>query len=186
LASNVSNPVARVYAAALTEIGRETGTLPSIYDDLQAMHRLFAGDAWFRQFFTSPRIDRKVKWTAVEKAFKGKIGKQVLGLLRVLIEKGREPVLDNIVAQFAAMKDLAENRVHAHVVVARPLPADLTNEILQRLERAYDGKKVQIHERVDPSVLGGVSVRVGDRVIDRTLKTKLAALKKHLLTMQQA
>jgi len=181
LAASASNRVARVYAAALTEIGRDTGTLSAIYDDLQTMHSLFSGDEWFRQFFTSPRIDRRVKWAAVEKAFKGRIGKSTLGLLRVLIDKGRESVLDNVVAQFAVLKDLAENRVHAHVLVARPLPRDITDEIRARLERAYDGKQVAIHERVDPSVLGGLAVRVGDRVIDRTLKTKLAALKKQLL-----
>jgi F-type H+-transporting ATPase subunit delta len=182
LATNASHPVARVYAAALTEIGRETKSLSAIYDDLQAMRRLYDGDPWFRQFFTSPRIDRRVKWAAVEKAFKGKLGHSVLGLLKVLIDKGREPVLDNVVAQFATMKDLAENRVHVHLLVARPLADELRNAIQARLERASGGKQVALHERVDPSVLGGASIRIGDRVIDRTLKTKLAALKKQLLT----
>ncbi len=178
---NTSHPVARVYAAALTEIGRDTHALGTIYDDLQAVHRLYDGDRFFRQFFTSPRIDRVLKWNAIEKAFKGKVGRPVLGLLRVLIDKGREPVFDNVVDQYEKMKDLAENRVHAYVVVARPLADELRAAIQGRLERAA-GKSVMLHQRVDPAVLGGASIRVGDRVIDRTIRTRLTALRKQLLT----
>ena len=152
-----------------------------IHEDLSAVAHLYDTDLWFRQFFTSPRIDRSVKWKAVEKAFKGHVGRPVLGLLKVLVDKGREPILDNVMDQFAKMKDLAENRLHAHLVVAQALPEDVTAALRGRLERA-SGMDVALHERVDPSVLGGASLRIGDRVIDRTLKTRLAALKKQLLT----
>lgn len=181
---STSHPVARVYAAALTEIGRGTNSLPAIYDDLQAVRKLYDGDAWFRQFFTSPRIDRVVKWRAVQKAFTGRIGRPVLGLLKVLIEKGREPVFDNVADQFAHLKDLAEDRLHAHLVVARPLADEIRKALVTRLEKST-GKHVALHERVDPAALGGVSLRVGDRVIDRTLRTKLNAMKKQLLTTSQ-
>jgi len=175
-----SQSIARVYAAALTEIGRETKSLETIGDDLAAVRALYQGDAWFRSFFTSPRIDRAVKWKALSAAFTGKVGRPVVGLLKVLVEKGRESVFDNVVVEYGKLKDFAENRVHAHVVVARPLPDDLRRAITSRLERAC-GKTVALHEHVDPAVLGGASIRVGDRVIDRTLRTKLAALKKQLL-----
>lgn len=177
---NPSHPVARVYAAALTEIGRETKSLGTIHDDLVAVRALYDGDAWFRQFFTSPRIDRTVKWEAVRKAFEGKLGRPVLGLLKVLIDKGREPTLDNVADQFDKMKDLAENRIHAYVTVARPLADEIRKALAGRLERA-SGLTVALHERVDPAVLGGAAIRVGDRVIDRTLRTRLAAMRKGLL-----
>jgi F-type H+-transporting ATPase subunit delta len=178
---NPSHPVARVYAAALTEIGRETKSLGTIHDDLEAVRRLYDTDRWFRQFFTSPRIDRQVKWAAVRKAFEGQVGRPVLGLLKVLIQKGREPTLDNVADQFDKMKDLAENRMHAYLTVARPLADELRKTLQGRLERA-SGLAVVVHERVDPAVLGGASIRVGDRVIDRTLRTRLGALRKVLLS----
>ena len=177
---NLSHPVARVYAAALMEFGVDQQSLGEIYDDLEAVRGLYEGDEWFRQFFTSPRIDRVLKWRAIGKAFQGRIGRPVLGLLKVLIDKGREPFFDNVADQFAYLKDLAEKRVHAHVVVARPLADDLRRSLQERLERAC-GKHVQLHEHVEPAALGGASIRIGDRVIDRTLRTKLAALKKKML-----
>ncbi len=178
---NPSDPIARVYASALVELGRETKSLPTIYDDLQKVRAVYDGDAWFRAFFTSPRIDRDVKWKALEKAFKGRVGRPVLGLLKVLVQKGRESVYDNVVDQFLKYKDLAENRVHAYLTVAQPLPADLRAALTGRLEKAT-GKNVALHEKVEPAALGGAAIRVGDRVIDRTLRTRLAALRKELLT----
>jgi F-type H+-transporting ATPase subunit delta len=172
--------VARVYAAALVGIGRETGSLAAIQDDLVAVRRLFDEDRWFRRFFTSPRIDRAVKWKALRSAFTGKCGRPMIGLLKVLVDKGREPLFDGVVDEFMKLKDAAENRIHAYVVVAKPLADELRRAIASRLETS-SGKTVVFHERVDPSVIGGASIRVGDRVIDRTLKTKLAALKKQLL-----
>jgi F-type H+-transporting ATPase subunit delta len=180
LAHDNVRPIARVYAAALTEIGRETGTLGAIHDDITALYRLTEAEPWIRHLWQSPRLDRAVKWRAIEAALTGRVGRPILGLMKVLIAKGRESALDNIARQFEHLKDLAENRVHAHVLVARPLADDLRRAIQARLEKEC-GKTVQIHERVDPAVLGGAAIRVGDRVIDRTFRTRLAALEKQLL-----
>jgi F-type H+-transporting ATPase subunit delta len=177
---NPSHPVARVYAAALARIGNETNSLGQISDDIEAVRRLYDTNEWFRGFFTSPRLDRKAKWIGIEKAVGKGVCPPVLGLLRVLIKKGRESVFDNIADQFAILKDEVENRVHAHVLVAQPLTPELRKSLEDRLGRET-GKTVQLHERVDPAVLGGAAIRVGDRIIDRTLKTRLAVLKKQLL-----
>lgn len=173
---NQSDPIARVYAGALVELGREQKALGQIYDDLRAVRELYDHDAYFRQFFTSPRIDRAVKWKAVRAAFEGRVCRPVLGTLAVLVDRGRESAFDNLVAQFERYKDEAENRIHAQVTVAAPLVAEAKRDLLARLERA-SGKNVDLHERVDPAVLGGASIRIGDRVIDRTLRTRIAALR---------
>lgn len=179
---NVSQSVARVYGQALYEIAAEQGCVGEVLDDLRAL----AGLAWkkgnedIRDFLLSPRIDRDVKWEVLRKAGEGRVSRPVLGLIRVLILKGREATLDNIADHFERFRDLAENRIHAHVTVAAPLGADLLGRVKARIEAA-SGKTVDLHEHVDPSVIGGARLRVGDRVIDRTVRTKLAALRKRLL-----
>lgn len=176
---NKSDPIARVYAGALVELGREKQALGRIYDDLRAVRDLYDHDAFFRQFFTSPRIDRAVKWPAVRRAFEGSVCREVLGLLAVLVDRGRESALDNLADQFERYKDEAENRIHAQVTVASPLVEEARRDLVARLERA-SGKHVALHERVEPAVLGGASIRIGDRVIDRTLRTRIAALRRRL------
>lgn len=176
-----THPAARVYAAALAQLGAETKTLGVIWADLVALRELFRAEPWFRQFFSSPKIDRPHKWAAVEKAFKGRVARPTLGLMKVLVMKGREDAFQGVVTQFEAMKDEAENRMRADVTVAAPLAADFRASLEGRLSKAT-GKTVLIRERVDPAVLGGAAIRIGDRVIDRTLRTRLAALRKQLLS----
>jgi F-type H+-transporting ATPase subunit delta len=176
-----THAAARVYAEALAELGRDTKSLGAIWSDLEALRELFRAEPWFRQFFSSPKIDRPHKWAAVEKAFTGRVTRQTLGLMKVLVMKGREDAFQGIVTHFEALKDEAENRIHAHVTVAKPLAADLRSAVEGRVAKA-SGRSVVLHEHVDAAVLGGAAIRVGDRVIDRTLRTRLAAMKKELLT----
>lgn len=182
--SGITQSVAKVYAEALVQVGQEQHALGRIYDDLTVAKDIYANEIWFREFFTSPRIDRQEKWKAVRAAFEGRIGPQVLGLLKVLIMKGREAALDNVFGQFVRFKDEHENRLHAYVTVATPLEAAYREALVQRLSTT-SGKNVELHERVDPDVLGGASLRVGDKIIDRTLRSRLNALRKHLLTQSQ-
>jgi len=183
--ANPSEPAARVYAGALVQVGQETGQMGVIYRDLMAVARMYAEDDWFRSFFTSPCIDRGVKWRAVLSAFEGQVGRPILGLLRVLITKGRASLLDNVAGQFEKYRDEAENRIHAHVTVATELPeADLA-ALRGRLESS-SGKTVEVHVHVQPEALGGASIRVGDRVIDRTLRKRLSALRASLLASAAA
>lgn len=179
---NVSQTVARVYGQALYEVAAEQGVVGDVLDELRMLYQLnwAKGNERIREFFLSPRIDRDKKWEVLQRTLEGKISRPVMGLLRVLIYKGREATLDNIADHFERFRDLAENRMHAYVTVAVPLGDPSLAAIKARLE-AESGKSVEIHERVDPGVIGGASVRVGDRVIDRTIKTKLAALRKSLL-----
>ncbi len=179
---NVSQTIARVYAQALYEVAAEQQKVGDVLDELRALDAalLAPGGRTVRDFLFSPRVDRDQKWAVMQRALEGRVSRPVLGLVRVLIDKGREATLDNIADQFERFRDQAENRIHAHVTVAVPLDEALRRDLVARLEAA-SGKTVRMHETVDPAVLGGARLRVGDRVIDRTLRTKLQALRKRLL-----
>ncbi len=180
---NVSQAVARVYAEALLDLGTARNSLSRIVDDLGAVRELFGRDRTFREFFGSPRLDPAVKKRVLAKAFAGKLDRPVMGLLSVLVDKRREMVLDNIIAEFEKFRDLREGRAHAHVTSAVPLGSELADEIRSRLERAT-GKKVKIHERLDPRVLGGLVVRVGDKVLDGSLRRRLERLRRGLYAVR--
>ena len=104
--------------------------------------------------------------------------------LHVMVEKGREPLLDNVAREFAHYKDLAEGKVHLHVRSARALDEDQKNEIVS-LVAQRSGKTVQLHEHIEPELIGGTIVRLDDFVIDGTLKRKLKALRKALLEKER-
>lgn len=177
---NVSEAAARVYAKALFDIGTETNSIGQIHDDLHAVHdTLNALDPDLRAFFSMPQFRRSEKRRILTMAFEGKVGRPVLGLINVLVEKRRETLLDNVVDEFDRYRDLHENRVKARVVTARKLDEDLLESLRSALEQRTR-KSVVLTEVVDPEVLGGLRVNVGDRVLDGTVRRTLQDMRRNL------
>lgn len=177
---NVSHAAARVYAQALFDIGGETNSIGQIYDDLHAVHDALSGmDADLRVFFSLPQLRRDDKRRIIDLAFEGKIGRPVLGLLHVLVEKRRENLLDNIVEEFDQYRDQHENTVQARVVTAKKLDDDILEALRSALEQRTQ-KSVVLTEQVDPEVVGGLRVNVGDRVIDGTVRRSLQDMRRTL------
>ncbi len=177
---NVSQAAARVYAQALFDIGLETGSVGQIYDDLHAAYNALNGlDTDLRTFFNLPQFRREEKRRILNLAFEGKVGRPVLGLLNVLVEKRRETLLDNVVEEFDRYRDQHENRVQARVVTAKKLDDDLLESLRSALEQRTR-KSVVLTEVVDPEVLGGLRVNIGDRVLDGTVRRTLQDMRRNL------
>jgi F-type H+-transporting ATPase subunit delta len=181
---NVSDRVARVYAEALIAIGRERDCIPRLYDDLKALADLYDRDPEFRAFFTSPRFDPDWKYGVLKRALEKKLCPPVLGLMRVLIRKRRETVLDNVADLFGRFRDEAEGKVHVFVTTARELGGDQREAIAARVA-AFTGKGVVYHEKTDPALIGGTVVRIGDRVVDGSIRRRLKALRKNLVAKER-
>lgn len=181
---NVSQAAARVYAQALFDIGLETGTVGEIYDDLHAAFNALNGlDADLLTFFNLPQFRRDEKRRIINLAFEGKVGRPVLGLLHILVEKRREPLLDNVVEAFDRYRDQHEGRVRARVVSARKLDDDLLNALRSAIEQRTQ-RSVDLTETVDPEVIGGLRVNVGDRVLDGTLRRSLQDMRRSFAATQ--
>jgi len=178
---NVSHAAARVYARALFDIGLAEGAVGRIYDDLHAVHEAILGlDPDLREFFNQPRIRPEDKSRIVDMAFEGKVSRTVLGLLHVLVRKRREPLLDNVVQEFDGYRDRREGRVKASVTTARKLDADVVKALNAALEQRTK-KSVDLQERIDPNVLGGIRVNLGDSVLDGTVRRGLQDMRRSLV-----
>lgn len=175
MATNPSDPVARMYAVALYETARGRGVIGDVHQGLQAVYAAYA-DKSFRDFFTSPRVPRPVKIKGMDAALKGRVSDEVLNFVKVLILKGREPQFDNIVEAFGMYRDQAENRVHAWVDAGSEFDAGELEALKKQLSQASGGKEVVLHYDHKPELLGGARVRLGDKLIDNTLSTRLAHL----------
>ena len=181
---NVSQAAARVYAQALFDIGLETGSVGQIYDDLHAAYNALNGlDDDLRTFFNLPQFRRDAKRRIISLAFEGKVGRPVLGLLHILVEKRREPLLDNVVEEFDRYRDQHEGRLRARVVTARKLDDELLNALRLAIEQRTQ-KAVDLTETIDPEVLGGLRVNVGDRVLDGTLRRSLQDMRRSFAATQ--
>ncbi len=168
-------PVARPYAEALIEIGAEKGLLDTFREDLDTIAEIMAGDSEIKVFFESPRIDRQRKRRVIETAFGPEMHENVVSMLVMLVEKGRQIALPEIITTYAKLHDLKAGRVEVMLFTARPLEALAASTMASRLTGILK-KEIRIHEEVDPSLLGGVVLHVGDTVVDGSLKRRLYAL----------
>lgn len=181
---NVSSVAARIYARALFDIGVEEQAVGAIYDDLHAVHAAISGlEPELRAFFNMPQLRRDDKRRILNMAFEGKVGRPVLGLILLLVQKRREPLLDNVVEEFDHYRDRHEGRVQASVTTARKLDTDLVESLRAALEQRTE-KTVVLDERIDPEVLGGIRVMLGDAVIDGTVRRSLQNMRRSLVANQ--
>jgi len=169
------------YALALLGVAddlrqKEPGALDRVAADLDRLARLWSEDAGFRAFIADPRLDsaeqRRGAFAILEKAG---IGTEVRNLVGVLIANRRLGQFPQVAASFGAL--LAERRGQqtAAVTTAHPLSDTQRAQITARLtEAGFSG--VRLQETVDPSLLGGLVIRIGSRLYDNSIKSKLQRL----------
>jgi F-type H+-transporting ATPase subunit delta len=169
------------YALALLGIvddlrATEPGAADRVAADLDALFRLWREDAGFRAFIEDPRLaaaeQRRGAFAVIERAG---IGTEVRNLVGVMIINRRLGQLPGVAAAFGAQLAARRGQQIAKVSTAHPLSATQRAQIIARLtEAGFSG--VQLHETVDSSLLGGLVVRIGSRLYDNSIKSKLQRL----------
>ncbi len=168
--------LAEVYARSLFEVARDTGTLDVVREQLGQVADAVAGDRELQTFFFSPYFSVPEKEEGFDRAFTGTdpIVRNFLGLL---IEKHRMPVLFRVRQRFEAMWQ-EENRVlPVQITSAIPLDEATVRSIGDRIG-SQTGRRIQLAADVDPDVLGGLVLRVGNSVVDASIRNRLENLRR--------
>lgn len=171
----MSHPVARRYALALYQEAQEKGVADRIDEDMDALRETLAGSAELVSLFRSPIVPRPKKEAVLGRIFEGKVHDLTMRFIRLLVEKEREELLPVVVAAYATLKDERLGIVEAHVRSAKPLGFDEAEALRKALE-SRSGKKVRMKMDVEPSLVGGLVVRIGDKVFDRSVRHQLHVL----------
>lgn len=175
-AQMIVSGVAGRYAAALFDLARQDTRLEAVADELERVRAMIGDNPDLKRLITSPLYRRDEQTRAIV-AIAGQAGLSGLTtrFLGVVAENRRLSEILNIVAAFGAL--LADHRgeVNAEVVAAHPLNEDQLAAIRDKLGK-FAGREVNVTMDVDASLLGGMVVKLGSRMIDSSLKTKIAAL----------
>lgn len=172
--------IARNYAEALLELARRANDLPGWGTMIDSVAEAMRNDVTLRRFLESPKVDAATKKDVLGKAFQDLMPRVLVRFLQVLIDNRRQMLIPTIATEFHNLVNEAENRVHAQVTVARAMNEDAKARMAAELSRAF-GMAVVPHVTVDPGILGGVVVRVGDRVIDGSVRRRLATLRRQMI-----
>ena len=165
-----------VYARALLAFGTDAGNVDQLVDGLGEVVDVINGVAGLRGALESPRIDSGSKVELLDKAFSGKVEKGLLHFLKVVVGKGRFDCLGAIAASAKTLRDEMSGRLQAVVTSASPLDDEAVERITTQLSKTL-GKDVSLQVLVDPEILGGIVVRVGDTVYDGSVVNQLAQVR---------
>ena len=169
--------IARPYAQALFDLAKDDKSVEKVEKGLDAVGRLADESGDFARFLRSPVIRAEDKAVALERVLKeAKVDGTVANFLRVVAANGRLFALPATIKAFRELAATARGEISAEVTSATPLSAAQLKTLAETLKEKV-GKTVTLKEHVDPSLIGGLVVKVGSRMIDSSLKTKLAAMK---------
>jgi len=172
--------VAREYAHALWELGRERKLFPGLLEELRSLHDLVAKDVQVRSYFESPRRSREDKLGSLERNVGRQVSPLTLSFLRVLVRKGREDHLRSIVAALEEMIEREQDQVRVDVTATATLAPDVKTR-LQTVLASRLGRPVVLREHVDQGLLGGLVIRVGDLLLDASVRTQFKKLRARAL-----
>lgn len=172
--------LAKKYAAALFTIVLDNGALEEVETQLVGIRDAVRENPELSGFLNHPILAREAKKEVVEKLFADTIQPVLIKFLSVVIDRGRIELLEEMTDEFVRLSHEARHLAEATVRTAVPLTEDEEKSLKERLQ-ALTGKDVSITATVDPSILGGMIVKIGDRMIDGSMIRQLQELKATIL-----
>ena len=176
--------ISKTYGEALFELAVEEQKLDVLFEEAKAVREILRENAEFGKLMTHPKISREDKVKVAEEVFRGRASKEMTGFLVIIIEKDRYNDLDATLTYFI---DRVKEEKHigvAFVTTAIALDEATQTKIKKRLLETTKYETMEMNYSVDPAIIGGMVIRIGDRVIDSSVTTKLNELKKQLLKIQ--
>ncbi|MGL4243577.1 MAG: F0F1 ATP synthase subunit delta [Beijerinckiaceae bacterium] len=169
--------IAGRYASALFDLAVEAKQIPAVGSDLARFGQLISGSSDLQRLVKSPAFGAKEQLAAVSAVLdKAKIGGIAGNFIKLVATKRRLFAVEGMIAAYGALADARAGVVKAEVTVAEPL-SDKNRKAVSEALNAVTGKTVSFKEKVDPAIIGGLVVKLGSRMVDSSVRTKLNSLK---------
>ena len=176
----LNKSVARRYAEAFFSIAQEANKIDEYQVELEKVITSLDEVEGMKEYLGHLLIPTREKKDLIEKVFGGQLSSMTMNFLLMIIDKRRESYLEVIYGEFVDMADESRDIKKAELFAAREVPKEELDDLAKRLSSST-GKKVLLKQTVDPSLLGGVKIRMGDQIVDGTVTKKLQMLKENLM-----
>lgn len=178
--------VSKVYGDALFQAAQEKNCLDAIYEEVLALQTVLEKNRELMQILTHPQVVKEEKLQIITNVFQGKVSDEMMGFLLTVVTKGRQNELTSIFGYFTGLVKEYKKIGTAYVTSAVELKDAQKAQIKEKLLATTQYVEFEMNYEVDPSLIGGMIIRIGDRVVDSSIKTQLYELKKQLMDVQLA
>ena len=176
--------VSNTYGEALFELAVEEGKEDVFLDEIVVIQQAVKENPDFSRLMEHPQILKEQKLEVLENVFKGRISDELMGFLSLIVTKGRYEDIDGILEYYIngikALKGIGVASVRSATELSDTLKKDIEKKLLDTT--SY--KSMEIDYSVDPDLIGGIVIRIGDRVVDNSVQTKLNKLQRELMNVQ--
>jgi F-type H+-transporting ATPase subunit delta len=174
--------VAKRYADALFQLATEKNIVEKLIAELDVVKEVFQTNERLIELLLHPRVQHEEKMKLVDDAF-GKCDKAIVHLIKMLVERHRIQHISEIVAHFTKVYHEANREIAATVYSVRLLSNDELKKVEESLMNQLDKTKVKIENIIDPTVLGGLKIRVGNTIYDGSVRGKLNRFKEKIVSV---
>lgn len=171
--------VAKRYAKALFEIATSREAIDSVEQDLKRVALVFEQHSELKKFIEHPNIEFSVKKQLLSEVFEKEVSQEVYNMIILMMQRKRGSLLPALLGYYQKIMNQTLGRETAVVTSVTALN-DQEQKTISELFGQMTGKQIQVENKVDPSLLGGIQVRIGDRLYDGSLFGKLERLKKSM------
>lgn len=176
--------VSSTYADALFDLAIENNKTDDWQKELEAVKAILNENPDFNKLMSHPRVLKEERLKLADEAFDGKVDPEIVGFIRVIIEKDRYSEINAIFDDFINKVKTHNGIGVAYVSTASALTEAQKSAVEAKLLETTEYKSMEMHYTVDDKLIAGMIIRIGDRVVDSTVRSKLDGLKKQLLETQ--
>lgn len=167
------------YAQSLIQLAAERGELDSVMGDMEVFANTVKSEPELGRVLKSPVIPSEKKSAILKSLFQNRFNEVVVGFFDLISKNTREGILVEVADEFIRQYNMSKGKTQGIVTVAAPM-GKKERKSLEELARSISGFEVQLEEKIDPSVLGGFLLRVGDKQIDQTVASRLDRVRRSL------
>lgn len=176
--------VSNTYGDALFELALEMNQMDSMLEEVKAVSELLKENEELTKLMNHPKVVKEEKIEVIENIFKGRVSMELVGLMRMIVEKDHFNEMDSVFVYFIERVKEYKNIGTAYVTSAIELSDAQKAAVERRLLDTTKYVKFEMHYSVDASLIGGMTIRIGDRVVDSSIKNKLNDLTRELTKIQ--
>ncbi|SHJ80640.1 ATP synthase F1 subcomplex delta subunit [Anaerobranca californiensis DSM 14826] len=179
----MKSTIANRYALGLFKIAEENNLVDKITEDCLFLMEVFNSTPELQKILENPKISKEDKFNLINQGLKESLHHYTIDFIALMVEKGRASQLKDSLARYVTLAEKAKGLINVEVTSA----VELEGEQIQRLRKGLvkmTGKEVNIKNFTDPSILGGLIIKIGNKVIDGSIKNQIDKIKNSLLKVQ--
>jgi F-type H+-transporting ATPase subunit delta len=172
--------VEKRYAEALAELSEKSASIDIVRSQFGDFVKIMSENFSLKSFIKDPRTSKKIKKITLNQILSGKATGILINLINLLIDKGRIDILQPIYNEFCIIADKKKSILGMTIITPFPLEIVQLEKIKQKYKQQYNASGIKEEVIINPALIGGIQVKIGDRLIDNSLSARLHDLKNYL------